>query len=78
MTSPQLDQPVRVLRGDPTEEELAALLAVLRARAGAASAEQEHKARQPRRAVSAWRNPSHTMPRRPVPGPGAWRSSAWG
>ncbi|MDA2813814.1 acyl-CoA carboxylase subunit epsilon [Nocardiopsis sp. RSe5-2] len=63
-----------VVRGDPSPEELAALVAVLTARARAARAarEAEESARRPR---SAWRDRSRLL-RRPVhPGPGAWARS---
>lgn len=68
------DAPVlRVVRGDATPEEIAAVIAVVtaaNARASAAAGE----APAPR--VSAWRDPAHRM-RRPLPhGPGAWRASA--
>ena len=62
---------LQVIHGDPTPEELAALVAVLTARAGAAAGPARPK---PRR--SAWSAPSRRL-RRPLPhGPGAWRSSA--
>jgi hypothetical protein len=54
-----------VVSGDPTPEELAALLAVVGARSGGAEPE------------AAWRSPWATpVLRRPLPsGPGAWRAS---
>jgi hypothetical protein len=59
---------LRIVRGEPSDEELAALIAVL---AGLASA-----AAQPPVPRSAWANPAHRL-RTPLhPGPGAWRSSA--
>jgi len=69
------DGPVlRVIRGDATPEEIAALVAVVsaaQARAAAAAA-----AESPAPRVSAWRDPARRM-RRPLPhGPGAWRASA--
>ncbi|GAB2872908.1 hypothetical protein GCM10027176_88050 [Actinoallomurus bryophytorum] len=61
---------LQVVRGDPTPEEIAALVAVLTARARAATG----PAPRPRR--SAWSDPSRRL-RRPLPhGPGAWRTSA--
>jgi hypothetical protein len=64
---------LQVVHGDPTPEELAALVAVLTARARAATAGPNPA--EPRR--SAWSAPSRRM-RRPLPhGPGAWRSSAF-
>lgn len=63
---------LQVVHGDPTPEELAALVAVLTARARAAAAADRP---EPRR--SSWSDPSRRM-RRPLPhGPGAWRSSAF-
>ena len=59
---------LRVVRGDPTPEELAALVTVLAARAAAGAAE-------PRRARSTWADPAARL-RAPLrPGPGAWRRS---
>jgi hypothetical protein len=67
------EEPVlRVVRGEPTDEELAALIAVLAARAGAARASTVDS---PRR-TSAWNAPAARL-RRPLhPGPDAWRRSA--
>jgi acyl-CoA carboxylase epsilon subunit len=67
MTEPVL----RVVKGDPTPEELAALLAVVSARAAATPA----AAPEPDRAsdwATYWRN--HARPLHP--GPNAWRASA--
>jgi len=64
-------QPIlRVIRGDATPEEIAALLAVIAARGRAAEG-------PPRRTPSAWENREYTMRSLPAPGPGAWRASAW-
>lgn len=61
---------LQVVHGDPTPEEIAALVAVLTARARAATG------RRPARARSAWSDPSRHL-RRDLPhGPGAWRASA--
>ncbi|MFC7327452.1 acyl-CoA carboxylase subunit epsilon [Marinactinospora rubrisoli] len=63
---------LRVVRGDPTPEEVAALVAVLTARARAARAAAE-SAGAPRR--SAWQDRSRLL-RAPLrPGPDAWRTS---
>jgi len=64
---------LRVVRGDPTEDELAAVVTVVAARLAAArrraAAEGEG---QPR---SQWRNRARNI-RPPIgPGPGAWRAS---
>jgi hypothetical protein len=67
--SDQADQPLQVVKGEPTEDELAALVAVISAKA--AEAEQEPKER-PSNWAAYWRSV-----RRPLqPGPGAWRASA--
>jgi hypothetical protein len=56
------------VRGEPSDEELAALIAVL---AGLTSA-----ADQPQTPRSAWADPAHRL-RIPLrPGSGAWRASA--
>ncbi|MGZ4469782.1 MAG: acyl-CoA carboxylase epsilon subunit [Nocardioidaceae bacterium] len=61
---------LRVVRGEPSAEELAALVAVVAARAAASGP------RPPAR-VSAWTDRSRRV-RRPLrPGPGAWQASAW-
>lgn len=62
---------LRVVKGDLTAEELAALVAVIAARAvGGAPAKP-----QPR---SEWGHPARLV-RTPLrPGPDAWRRSAWG
>ena len=60
---------LRVVRGDASPDEIAALVAVLLARPGV-------EAPPPRPAPSAWADRSRLL-RRPVfPGPGAWRRSA--
>jgi Acyl-CoA carboxylase epsilon subunit len=69
---PEPQRPVlRIVRGDPTPEELAALVTVLAARAAASAA-----AEPPAAPRSAWRDRSRyartTLPH----GPGAWRASA--
>jgi len=61
---------LRVVRGEPAPEELAALVAVVTARASAST-------ESGKRAVAVWRDPARLV-RRPVhAGPGAWRASAW-
>ncbi len=60
---------LRVVRGDPSDEEVAALTAVL----AAAASQPEPEPTAPR---SAWGDPAHRL-RVPLrPGPGAWRASA--
>jgi hypothetical protein len=71
MTGPQ-DVParplLRVVRGDPSPHELAALVAVLTARTAA------EVAPEPRAVRSLWATPVLRTPLHP--GPGAWRASA--
>jgi len=59
---------LRVVRGEPTAEELAAVVAVLAARSAAAPA----PARPPR---SAWADPARRLGLTHRAGPGAWRRS---
>ncbi len=62
---------LRVVRGDATPEEIAAVVAVLLSRPAASGV-----GAPPRRAPSAWADPSRLL-RRPLhPGPDAWRRSA--
>jgi hypothetical protein len=63
------DQPLlRVVRGDPTAEELAALVAVVTARSAA------RPEAAPR---SVWTDRALLLRRCAAPGPGVWRSSGW-
>lgn len=63
----------KVVRGNPTPEELAAALTVVQARAavGAVSEETEE--------TTEWSDPARTVPGRrlPHPGPKAWRTTYW-
>jgi hypothetical protein len=60
---------LRVIRGDATPEEIAAVVAVLLSRPALAEP-------RPRRAPSAWADRSRLL-RRPLhPSPGGWRRSA--
>ncbi|MEN3360102.1 MAG: hypothetical protein V7637_4084 [Mycobacteriales bacterium] len=61
-------QHLRIVRGEPTEVELAALVAVVAARAAAAPAGG------PRR--SSWADPARRLRITGRPGPDAWRRSA--
>ena len=62
------DQSLRVVKGEPTPEELAALVAVVSAKVAAAG---ETKPTRPSNWAAYWRSV-----RRPLPtGPGAWRAS---
>ncbi|KPI06033.1 hypothetical protein OK074_4257 [Actinobacteria bacterium OK074] len=65
---------IKVVRGNPTPEELAAALAVVRARA-AAAATAAPGASGPR---DAWSDPARIAGRRtPQPGPTGWARSYW-
>ncbi|HVE25653.1 MAG TPA: acyl-CoA carboxylase subunit epsilon [Sporichthya sp.] len=61
---------LRVVRGEPDDAELAALIAVVSARAAAAPAEAEPE-------PNAWTDRSRLVRRELPHGPGAWRASAW-
>ncbi|MEU5277394.1 acyl-CoA carboxylase epsilon subunit [Streptomyces asoensis] len=65
---------IKVVRGNPTPEELAAALAVVRARAAAAAAEPSG-AKAPR---DAWSDPARIAARRlPLPGQASWSRTYW-
>ncbi|MEU9787785.1 acyl-CoA carboxylase epsilon subunit [Streptomyces phaeochromogenes] len=65
---------IKVVRGNPTPEELAAALAVVQARA-AAAATTPPGATQER---PAWSDPSRVAQRRlPTPGPQTWARTFW-
>jgi Acyl-CoA carboxylase epsilon subunit len=64
---------LRVIRGDATDEEIAALLTVIAARVGSATAADAG----PDRPISAWGDRAAALRRAQHPGPGAWRASAW-
>jgi 2-methylcitrate dehydratase PrpD len=64
---------IKVVRGNPTPEELAAALAVVRARAAAAATPSG--AQGPR---DSWSDPSRIAAHRlPQPGPSAWARTFW-
>jgi hypothetical protein len=66
--------PIKVVRGNPTPEELAAALAVVRARAVAAASTGAPAVHH----TDEWSDPARTVPRRlPHPGPKAWRTAFW-
>ncbi|MEP6527580.1 MAG: acyl-CoA carboxylase subunit epsilon [Nocardioidaceae bacterium] len=60
---------LRIVKGEPTPEELAALVAVIAARSQVASAPSATP-------ESRWAAPHHRMRRVLRRGPGAWRASA--
>jgi len=61
---------LRVVRGEPDDAELAALIAVVSARAAAAAPDAEPE-------PNAWTDRSRLVRRELPHGPGAWRASAW-
>ena len=65
---------IKVVRGNPTPEELAAALAVVRARAAAATSTPPSPPRQ----RDAWSDPARIAGARlPNPGPSAWTRTFW-
>ncbi|MET7703963.1 MULTISPECIES: acyl-CoA carboxylase subunit epsilon [unclassified Streptomyces] len=65
---------IKVVRGNPTPEELAAALAVVRVRAAAASGEPSGASREP----DAWADPARlALSRLPAPGPTSWGRTYW-
>ncbi|MFH0242624.1 acyl-CoA carboxylase subunit epsilon [Streptomyces sp. HK10] len=69
---------IKVVRGNPTPEELAAALAVVRTRAAALAAAGGTGGSAAERG-SEWSDPARTVPghRLPHPGPRAWRTAYW-
>ncbi|MFI1969044.1 hypothetical protein BLA24_26540 [Streptomyces cinnamoneus] len=65
---------IKVVRGNPTPEELAAALAVVQARAAAGAA-----AAPPAQDRAEWASPARLAAARrtPRPGPRAWRTAYW-
>ncbi|WP_329135839.1 acyl-CoA carboxylase subunit epsilon [Streptomyces sp. NBC_01476] len=64
---------IKVERGRPTPEELAAVVALVQARIAAVEPDEAAP-----RTTAAWSDPARALTRRtPRPGPGAWRTSAW-
>ncbi|NUU23453.1 MAG: acyl-CoA carboxylase subunit epsilon [Streptomycetaceae bacterium] len=62
---------IKIVRGEPTPEELAAIVAVVAAKASGAGAAEPPAER------SQWNAPQRLV-RAPLhPGPGAWRASGW-
>ncbi len=77
--TPQPDGPVQpgttpllLVKGDATEEEVAALVAVLQGLASAASAQATSEPEP----ASSWAAPARTLRATPPAGPGGWRASA--
>ncbi|MGH3304138.1 MAG: acyl-CoA carboxylase subunit epsilon [Streptosporangiaceae bacterium] len=67
-TSPQRRPVLSVLRGEPTPDELAALLVVLASR-------QPGRRADPGQRPSLWSSPGRTLRAPMSPGKGAWRAS---
>ncbi|MDX3307892.1 acyl-CoA carboxylase epsilon subunit [Streptomyces sp. NPDC054884] len=66
---------IKVVRGNPTPEELAAALAVVRARAAAVAATPPSGAQPPR---DAWSDPARIAARRlPQAGAASWSRTYW-
>jgi hypothetical protein len=65
---------IKVVRGNPTPEELAAALAVVQARAAAIEGSATDGPRPP----EGWSDPARiARSTRPLPGPRAWARSYW-
>ncbi|MEU0113095.1 acyl-CoA carboxylase epsilon subunit [Streptomyces bobili] len=65
---------IKVVRGNPTPEELAAALAVVRARAAVVPAEPSGA----QEARDSWSDPSRIAAHRlPQPGPATWNRTYW-
>lgn len=62
---------LRVIRGDATPEDIAAILAVVSART------MQARAREQRTRADGWNDRSAAMRPIPAAGPGAWRASSW-
>ncbi|MFI8184964.1 acyl-CoA carboxylase subunit epsilon [Actinacidiphila glaucinigra] len=64
---------IKVERGNPTPEELAAVVALVQARAAAAAGPVDGP-----RAADEWASPARNVPgRMPRPAPASWRSTYW-
>ncbi|HEV7192631.1 MAG TPA: acyl-CoA carboxylase subunit epsilon [Jatrophihabitantaceae bacterium] len=69
-TTDEAQQPaLRIVRGNPTPEEIAVLTAVVAA-AAASPSEQASETQRGR-----WNDPRHAHRRPLLPGPGAWRAA---
>ncbi|MFC7589955.1 acyl-CoA carboxylase subunit epsilon [Nonomuraea antimicrobica] len=67
---------LHIVRGDPTPEEIAALTAVLAARAATRTTARAETETSPIPRSQTWRNPARAMRKPVVPGKSAWRMSA--
>jgi Acyl-CoA carboxylase epsilon subunit len=68
MNAPRTGSSMQIVRGEPSDDELAALIAVLAGLAGAAAAPPPVTRRT-------WADPAHRLRTTLHPGPGAWRAS---
>ena len=64
---------LRMVRGQPTAEETAALAVVFAAKLAARPAEDRARGRSP---AGGWADRARALHVPPAPGPGAWKSSA--
>ena len=71
MSQPDERPLLRVVKGEPTPEELAALVAVVAARASASLVPPAGQRQTP------WAAPERRLRRSLAPASGAWRASAW-
>ncbi|WP_371518530.1 acyl-CoA carboxylase epsilon subunit [Kitasatospora sp. NBC_01300] len=69
--------PIHVLHGQPTPEELAAVLAVVQARAAAAQAAAEAARLAGAGPAAPWNDRSRLFRQAVHPGVNAWRTSGW-
>lgn len=69
---------IKVERGNPTPEELAAVVALVQARAAAGASGGADGSDGGPRPLDEWASPARNVPgRAPHPGPGAWRATYW-
>lgn len=69
-------QPIRVSKGNPTDEELGAVLAVLQAAMTPRAGDDEDLGDRPR--AGGWKSYWRVVRRPLVPGRDAWKHSLWG
>jgi hypothetical protein len=65
--------PLRIVRGDPTSEEVAVLAALVAARGGGGGDTAPGSARERR---GGWNDPARQHGRTMLPGPNGWRAAA--
>jgi len=69
MAAPDTDVPLLVIRGGATDQEVAAVVAVVHALSAPAAPTQRHARRR-------WGAPASAVRRPLAPGPGGWRASS--